>query len=75
MLTLAGIAIIALAWLLQLSCASRGKRAIDPTFLLTYGIGTALILVDSSAYGFSTVAWMHLIVLLVVGLLYIKMHQ
>lgn len=75
MLTLSGIAIIALAWLLQLSGTSQGRDRLEQTFILTYGIGTALMLVDAASYGFSVSAWMHLIVLLIVGLLYIKMHK
>ena len=75
MLGLSGYGIIALAWLIQLSSANRGQDQMRATFILTYGIGTALLLVDSASYGFSTIAWMHLVVLLVVGLTYLKTHQ
>ena len=75
MLALAGISIIALSWLIQLSRVDRGKGHLDKTFVITYGIGTALLLIAASdAAGFSTVSWLYLITLLIVGLLYVKIH-
>lgn len=74
MLSLAGIAIIGLSWLMQLSRAHRRSDKLDRTFVLTYGIGTALLVVANAAQGFSTVSWMHLITLLIIALLYVKIH-
>lgn len=75
MLALAGLSVIALSWLIQLSRAHRGKGRLDKTFVLTYGIGTALLLTASAdAAGFTTASWLYLVILLVIALLYIKIH-
>jgi len=75
MLALAGVSVIALSWLIQLSRISRGKGQLDKTFVITYGIGTALLVIASTDVGgLSTVSWLYLITLLIVGLLYVKIH-
>ena len=70
----AGIAIIALAWLLQLTNADKKDIRLRRSFLLTYGIGTALIVAEHADAGLSTNGWLYLITLLVLALLYIRVH-
>lgn len=74
-LMLAALAIIGLAWLMQLLNAWKHGRSLSDTFLLTYGIGTALLLVDGAETGFSAITWIHLITLLIVALVYIRVHR
>lgn len=74
-LSLAALAIIGLAWLMQLLHAWKHGKSLSDTFILTYGIGTALLLVDGAQAGFSPEAWLQLIMLLIVALVYIRIHR
>lgn len=74
-LTFAGVAITTLAWVLLLSNVNRGRKTVGETFLLTYGIGTALVLTDIANAGFTNIAWMYVITLLSIALVYIKLHK
>lgn len=74
-LSLAALAIIGLAWLMQLLHAWKHGKSLSDVFLLTYGIGSALLVVDGAQAGFSTGTWLHLITLLIVALVYIRIHR
>lgn len=74
-LTFSGIAITTLAWVLLLANVHRGRKNIGATFLLTYGIGTALVITDLANAGFTNTAWLYVITLLTVALVYIKVHK
>jgi hypothetical protein len=74
-LALAALAIIGLAWLMQLMNTWKHGRSLSDVFLLTYGIGAALLLVDGAQTGFSTSTWLHLVTLLIVALVYIRVHR
>lgn len=74
-LAISGLAIIMLSWLIQLLHAwKKGGRMAD-TFLLTYGIGTALLLVDGGQRALTTDTWLYFLVLLIVALVYIRIHR
>jgi len=73
---LAGLSIVALAWLIQLIRTWNG-RGLARSFVLLYGIGVALLVVNSAqtAAGITSEAWLHLLVLLIIALMYLKIHK
>ena len=75
LLTTAGVAIISLAWLIRLLKTESGSHMSEQTFLLAYGIGTALLVAEATNFGANSLIWMHALTLLVVALLYLRTHH
>ena len=73
--TLSALAIIALSWLIQLISVWQGRRGLRETFVLLYGIGAALMVVGTAEQGFTPESWLHLTILLIVALMYLKVHK
>lgn len=74
-IALAGLAIITLAWLIQLISAWKGKMGLRRSFVLLYGLGAAVMVIATAGQGFTPESWMNLMVLLIVALIYLKVHK
>ncbi len=61
---LIGLGVIIIAWIIQLAYSWKGNREIRKSFLILYGIGTALLIIDSYLIDKSDVAVFNLIILL-----------
>ena len=74
-LTVAGLAIIALAWLIQVGSSWKGRVELRWSFVLLYGIGVAIMVADGARNGLTTEGWLNLLILIFLGLLYLKVHK
>lgn len=62
-----GLAVILLAWAIQLAYVQKGRRAISSVLLIGYGVGLVLLVADSySSQGLSLGGWFNLAILIIV---------
>lgn len=58
-----GLVFLMAAWLIQMLHALWGEREIQKPFLITYAIGSIILVLDGlDAGGFSTQGWLNLII-------------
>ncbi|MFH1420456.1 MAG: hypothetical protein ABIG30_00645 [Candidatus Aenigmatarchaeota archaeon] len=59
-IVLAGLALIILAWFIQLVYAMKGSNDIHYSFIIVYVIGVAIVAADSYMTGLKTIAMLNL---------------
>lgn len=67
MLANLGLILIIIGWVIQLM--SRDKK-IQPYFVLTYGFGVLLLVIDNYAIGLNSMAFLNLVSVVLAGLVY-----
>jgi hypothetical protein len=62
-----GLALIALAWAVQLAYVQKGRREISSALLIGYGVGLVLLVADGfTSQGLSLGGWLNLAILIFV---------
>jgi len=60
-----GLAVMIVAWAVQLVYVAKGKREISSVLLIGYGLGLLMLVADSrTSQGLSLGGWLNLIILL-----------
>ncbi len=74
-LTEAGLAVMILAWAVQLAYVQKGRKEISGILLMGYGLGLALLVADScTSQGLSLIGWLNLAILILVLAILAKTH-
>jgi hypothetical protein len=60
-MTILGLSLISLAWLIQLVLISQGKQLVSPIFVGTYIVGVALLIADGFNSGLNDLALANLV--------------
>jgi hypothetical protein len=74
-LPLLGLTFIAVGWAVQFLYTLKNGRKMSKAFLLIYGAGVAVLILDAIGSTFSADGWLNVIVLLLVVLLLLKTHR
>ena len=70
-----GLGLIMVAWLYQAYYASKGNLKIKAFFLMAYGLGVLLLVIDSFRSKAFAVAWLNLALLPIVVLIFWQVWQ
>ena len=76
-MTTLALAIVAVAWLIQLLHSWSGHKNIHVYFILAFALGTALVIVDSyqAGVGLSTDMWFHVASFVFALLVFLKVRK
>jgi hypothetical protein len=70
-----GLAVMIVAWAVQLVYVQTGRREISSALLLGYGLGLVLLVADSyTSQGLSLMGWLNLLILVPVLAILAKTH-
>ena len=71
-MTMAGLALIVVGWIIQLAYTLKGKKEIQPRFIIAYVMGVLLLVVDGSIAKVTAVASLNLVCLVVAAIVVFK---
>ncbi len=66
------LALVAVAWLIQLLYAWGGHKSVHVYFTLVYALGTALIIIEDWSGGLTSDLWFHIAAFVFALLVYLK---
>ena len=71
-MAIVGLALIVIGWIIQLVYAFKGKKEIQPRFIIAYAVGVLLLVVDGFICEAITIASLNLICLVVAAVVLFK---
>jgi len=74
-MTTLALALVAVAWLIQLLHAWAGHRNVHVYFVLVYALGTALMIVEVFQGGLTTDAWFYIASFVFALLIFLKVRK
>ena len=74
-MSILGLSVISLGWLIQLVLVSQGKLSLSSAFVGVYAIGVALLIVDGFSSGLNSLALANLISLILAAAVFFALKK